>query len=220
MKVCTDACLFGAWCATELAATSTQQKLLDIGAGTGLLSLMILQKHAITIDAVEIDEAAATQARQNVAASGWQKNITVLKGDILSMDFSKSYDYIVSNPPFYENDLRSPDNKRSTAHHSHHLPMQKLIHFIANNLKENGSFCFLLPYKRNEELHQLANNNHLIIHKEVSVLQSAAHAPFRVIIKGGFEKKTIEKSTLAIASGSREYTPEFTALLKDYYLYL
>src|SRR6476646_8018597 len=141
MKVCTDACLFGAWCAAELKSqASDQETLLDIGAGTGLLSLLIRQKNKLQIDAVEIEAAAAAQALQNVQASPWPNDIHVIHNDILNMGVSKSYDYIISNPPFYENELQSPNEKRNTALHSRQLTLSDLFLFIAQWLKPKGTF--------------------------------------------------------------------------------
>ena len=102
MKVTTDGCLFGAWCAREIQNGKWKmENLLDIGTGTGLLSLMIAQKADIAIDAVEIDADAAKQASANVAGSPFSTEINVIEKNIL--DFEKEeYDCIVSNPPFYE----------------------------------------------------------------------------------------------------------------------
>ncbi len=219
MKVTTDACLFGAWCAHELALTGVQT-LLDAGAGTGLLSLMISQKKTVTIDAVEIDRAAALQAGQNSAASPWKQHVTVHHSDVLRMGFSKSYDCIISNPPFYEGDLHGPDEARNTAHHSRRLTLQALVSFIAGALNVSGSFFLLLPYKRRLEAMDLATSAGLFINKEVAVRQTPEHAPFRIMLKGSFEKKDCENRTIDITGHTKQYTPAFTELLKDYYLYL
>lgn len=220
MKVTTDACLFGAWCAMALGATTGNETLLDIGTGTGLLSLLIRQKNSVTIDAVEIDAGAATQAAQNVAASPWKKDIQVANADVLHMDILKRYDYIISNPPFYETDLQSRDPKRNTAHHSRQLAMQPLLAFIKKNLKNTGAFFLLLPYKRRDEVQALIRSADLYIHKETAVRHTDQHAPFRMMLKGGLSKKEHERSTITITGTEKRYTPEFTTLLSDYYLYL
>lgn len=221
MKVCTDACLFGAWCAAELEQDNpTDKTLLDIGTGTGLLSLMVRQKNQVQIDAVEIEEAAAMQAFQNVQASPWRESIHVSKGDVLNMDFSKRYDYIISNPPFYENELQSPNGKRNLAHHSSKLNLAALFDFIAKHLNQNGTFLLLLPYKRRDELKTLGSRNNLCFYKEISVRQTESHAPFRIMLKGGVIKQPLETATITIAGNNQSYTPAFIAWLHDYYLYL
>lgn len=221
MKVTTDACLFGAWCAAQLAMQASAGKtVLDIGTGTGLLSLMVRQKNEVEIDAVEIDEAAAAQAQQNVTESPWPKTINVIHSDLLRMSFSKSYDYIISNPPFYERELQSPDHRHNTAHHSTQLPLQALLQFIVQHLQPQGIFFLLLPYKRVHEIRSLLQENNLHIQQEVTVRQTEAHAPFRIMLQGGFEKHTVNTSTIVIAGADQQYTTDFTILLKDYYLYL
>jgi tRNA1Val (adenine37-N6)-methyltransferase len=120
MKVTTDACLFGAWVAKEVGGQKSEvETILDIGTGTGLLSLMLAQKTNATIDSVEIDEAAAEQAQENANASLWKDRIFVMPGDAKDMayTFCKNFDIIISNPPFYENELTSSDHQKNLAHH-------------------------------------------------------------------------------------------------------
>jgi tRNA1Val (adenine37-N6)-methyltransferase len=221
MKVCTDACLFGAWCAAALEGkTNPRQTLLDVGTGTGLLALMLRQKNDVQLDAVELDEAAAAQAQQNVAASPWPTAIKVVNSNVLDMGILKKYDYIISNPPFYETDLKSPDPKRNTAHHSQALPLHALLHFIASSLQEKGRFFLLLPYKRYTTIQALLRQEGLYLHQEVLARQTRNHAPFRVMVQGGFSKKKTETATITIVEDGQQYTDAFAALLKDYYLYL
>src|SRR5688572_25058776 len=121
MKVTTDACLFGAWCATEI--NQDNKRLLDIGTGTGLLSLMIAQKNKLLIDAVEIEEQAAVQAVENVKASPWKESVHVIHKNIRDFNSEKKYNYIISNPPFYENELSGERMEKNIAHHDAGLKM-------------------------------------------------------------------------------------------------
>lgn len=219
MKVTTDACLFGAWCA-RLLQREKAETLLDVGTGTGLLPLMIAQQKTLRMDAVEIDGAAARQARQNVEASAWRETISVHQADVLNMGNLKSYDAIISNPPFYEGDLHSPDQRRNTAYHSRHLTLRALIQLIALHLNAGGLFFLLLPCKRRTEACGLLQEHRLAVHKEMLVRQTPGHAPFRTMLQGGFEKKEHETETIAITKGANQYTPAFAELLKAYYLYL
>src|SRR5258705_6346666 len=130
MKVTTDACLFGAWVAIEAGILESEDgSILDIGAGTGLLSLMLAQKTNVSIDSVEIDEAAAKQARENADASPWKERIFVMPGDAKYMAYTlcKNFDIIISNPPFYENELASPDHHKNIAHHDGGLLLDELL---------------------------------------------------------------------------------------------
>ena len=149
MKVTTDGCLFGAWCAEEIQNTKVKsQNALDIGSGTGLLSLLMAQKNAIKIDAIELVKEAAEQATENVASSPWKENINVIQADILEWNTANKYDVIISNPPFYESELRSGKTTKNIAHHDEGLKLDDLFRFIKHHLTNDGIFFLLLPAKR------------------------------------------------------------------------
>src|SRR6476620_3970566 len=120
MKVCTDACLFGAWVASEIR-NEDLERVLDIGAGTGLLSLMIAQNSDAVIDAVEIDDHAYSQVVDNFSSSPWNDRLRVHHCSVQQFEPGCKYDLVISNPPFYEHSLRSPDSKKNMAMHSTHL---------------------------------------------------------------------------------------------------
>src|ERR1700749_3701473 len=113
MKVCTDACIFGAFAANIVRRTSNIIRILDIGTGTGLLSLMLAQQADVIIDAIEIDADAYQQAQDNFTASPWKERLTVINKDILAFTVNKKYDGIISNPPFFENDLLSDNQEKN-----------------------------------------------------------------------------------------------------------
>jgi tRNA1Val (adenine37-N6)-methyltransferase len=227
MKVTTDACLFGAWLTEEIK----NEKLiidccLDIGTGTGLLSLMLVQQNPfLKVDALEIDKEAAGQAEENVIASPGQENIKVINADARSFGFEKKYDCIFSNPPFYENELKSTDEKKNQAHHGNDLKLEELIFVIKQNLNTDGIFLLLLPYKRNEEIKNMLNDQQFHISKICFVRQSTRHDYFRIMLKGklntknGAETET-ETGEISVWDDQQQYTPRFKDLLKAYYLNL
>ena len=225
MKVTTDACLFGAWAGEVIRNEKIKIKnCLDAGTGTGLLALMYAQKNGLTeIDAIEIDKDAAEQAIENIQASVFKNRISVMNADAKEFLFKKKYDLIISNPPFYENELKGDNSKKNMAHHNEGLLLDDLLTVIKNNLADNGVFFLLLPYKRNEEIKNLFAENNLEIQKLVLVRQSVNHSYFRImlmgIIKAGEHKET-EFDELSIWNDKQEYTTAFTNLLKDYYLNL
>jgi len=225
MKVTTDACLFGAWVAQEVKNEKLKvESVLDIGTGTGLLALMLAQKTTAEIDCVEIDTGAAKQAQENADSSAWGKRIFVMPGDAKKMieTFCKDFDVIISNPPFYENEIRSASDTRNLAHHSAELTLKELLELIKNYMEPTGNFFLLLPYKRNEEIKKLLKNHQLHVSKMIFVRQSVKHDYFRIFIKGsinGDEKET-EFDELSIWDDQQQYTTDFINLLKDYYLHL
>jgi tRNA1Val (adenine37-N6)-methyltransferase len=222
MKVTTDGCLFGAWAAREINNEKLKIKnVLDIGTGTALLSLMIAQKNKMVIDAVEIDKEASKQAKENIEASAWKNNIHIFNEDILSFQPGKKYDCIISNPPFYENELASGIRKKNIAHHSEQLTISQVLKSIQLLLEEDGVFFLMLPFKRKKEVEALLHQNELPVIDSVIVKQSVNHAPFRILLKGTNRKIHSENSvTISIWNEEQQYTGEFIDLLKDYYLYL
>ena len=223
MKVTTDACLFGSWCAEDIrinAGNQNETDLFEIGTGSGLLSLMVAQKTNCIIDAIEIDEEAAQQAKENISASPWKERITLYRDDVLQFNFSRQYDIILGNPPFYENELSSGNKKKDTAHHGEGLRLEALVRLIKKRLTSSGSFYLLLPFKRIAEAENILEKEELFINKKLIVHQSNLHQPFRTMIKGGHQQRVTEEQHIFITGDSGEYSKEFIALLQDYYLYL
>lgn len=218
MKVTTDGCLFGAWCAAALS--NTGGTLADIGAGTGLLSLMIAQKTSLQIDAVELDEDAARQAGENVAASPWKDRVLVHHKDIIQYKNIIKYDHIASNPPFYENELAGTDLAKNRAHHDAGLRLPQLLDAVERLLAPDGSFFLLLPHKRKTEALSLLRARNWQVNELVTVRQSVLHGPFRLMIRVSRTSAALQEREMLIRDAQQEYTPEFVSLLRDYYLYL
>ena len=226
MKVTTDACLFGAWVVREVGSPKSEvRSVLDIGTGTGLLSLMLAQKINAHIDAIEMDKEAAEQAQENSMASPWKERINIVHGNVkeLSNIPLDKYDIIISNPPFYENELTSPDPKKNTAHHDEGLLLPELLQVIHSVLAPEGRFYLLLPYKRMIEAGLLLQKYMLTITHTAVIKPSTQHDYFRIFIAGKHTGNTninYTKEEIAIRNEKNEYSGEFIELLKDYYLYL
>jgi len=225
MKVTTDACLFGGWVAEEIKNEKLKMKhVLDIGTGTGLLTLMFAQKNPLThIDAIEIDREAAMQAKENASDSSFSERINIIHGDVKTFSFRRKYDCIISNPPFYEKEIRSDDERTNMAHHGSGLLFEDLLNIIKQNLSTSGVFYLLLPFKRNEEIKKILLKQNLFVSKLVFVKQSSQHGYFRLMIAGksnheGHAETFIEE--ISIWNDQQQYTDGFKELLKDYYLHL
>jgi tRNA1Val (adenine37-N6)-methyltransferase len=219
MKVTTDACLFGAWCAFEISKIQTEgKKALDIGAGNGILSLMVAQKIKLKIDAVEIEEGAAMQAGENINTATFEHAINIYQSDIKKYA-PCGYDFIFSNPPFYEHDLKSAAPLKNTAHHSSNLSLEQLVDIIKSKLNLHGQFFLLLPSVRKNNIELLLKKHNLYIHKMVEVKQTENHKPFRIMISGGIVPEELESIRIQIKN-QNDYSTAFKNLLRDYYLYL
>jgi tRNA1Val (adenine37-N6)-methyltransferase len=222
MKVTTDACLFGAW-AAEKCKSDHAKIVLDAGAGTGLMSLMFAQKNPnSSIDAIEIDGESFDQAKENVSSSPFADRIELFHGDVRTFPFPGKYDLIISNPPFYENELRSEKEKKNVAHHGDQLSLKELLTAVTSNLDEQGYYFLLLPYKRQQQVMAFISEAGLGIVEMILVRQSTRHDYFRIMLQGGLKKnnEAVEINELSIWNEKENYTEEFTRLLKDYYLHL
>ncbi len=217
MKVCTDSCIFGAWIPPGNAA-----RILDIGTGTGLLSLMLAQRSEASIDAVELDEAAATQAKQNVEQSPWSGRISVFHSSI--QDYAEaskeSYDLIITNPPFYSNYLKSEKENVNVAYHSVALTMEDLLTVVKKLLKPEGRLVVLLPPYEAELLREEALDYGLYTSKILQVKDNEKASIFRDVTEFAFTLDLPTVSELVIKKEDGSYTEDFVNLLKGYYLNL
>jgi tRNA1Val (adenine37-N6)-methyltransferase len=221
MKVCTDACLLGAWTADKMQHLRKVDNMLDIGCGTGLLSLMLAQNTNALIDAIEIDPAAAKQAKENVSASPWANNINVINIALQEFTPNKKYDLIICNPPFFEDDLRSADENKNAAKHDTELTLDELFSFIKDHLNKNGHAAILIPFHRTDHVAALIKENELFIREILFVKQSTSHSYFRsLVLLSNEEKQPIETNELSIHDDERNYTETFKTLLGPYYLKL
>ncbi len=221
MKVCTDACLFGAWVAKKLEEKKINaDNILDIGCGTGLLTLMIAQKSSAQIDAVEIDRNAFKQAEENILLSPWKKRINIHHNSITNYSAPEKYELIICNPPFYENQLKSDKDERNTAMHATTLAYVELVVSIKTNLTDKGFAAVLLPHFEVKNFEETLLTQQLFIDEKLDVSHSPSHPFFRSGIIISNTKKKLSQCSLSIKNTDNEYSNEFKELLKDYYLRL
>jgi tRNA1Val (adenine37-N6)-methyltransferase len=221
MKVCTDACLFGAWIADIIGQQkNSAQHILDIGSGTGLLSLMIAQQSAAAIDAVEIDPNAFLQSVENIEQSQFKDRVHIINTDVLAFQSPKKYDWIITNPPFFEHDLKSENAFKNAAKHDTTLHLNQLLQVVANLLKEGGFFAVLLPYHRLNDCMIAAEKWQLFLCSQLLVKQTPKHPYFRCMLIFSSLKLTALSTDLIIKNEDNENTEAFKKLLQDYYLYL
>lgn len=216
MKVCTDSCLFGAWVAKQISTPNAT--ILDIGTGTGLLSLM-LQQHLPLAEVlgIDIDTNAIDQATQNTKGF---TNVKIKQTNVLEMEADLKYDAIICNPPFYENQLQSPQKSKNLAHHALSLSHKSLSAKMAALLANNGQVFVLLPYFIYKNFVTFALQQELYVQKTVLVKQTPTHPYFRAMLEFGFKAVSKPKQeTIYIKNDENEYSKEFVCYLKPYYLY-
>ncbi len=216
MKVCTDSCILGAWTAKRLQEA---KRILDIGTGTGLLPIMLAQNSNAPIHCIELDHDSFKQAEKNIQESPWSDRIHIIEGDARHYSFQTKYDFIITNPPFFESDLRSPERKKNKAKHEESLTLDELISVISSCLLTNGAFSILLPFHRNDYFEKLASLNGFILHEKLTVRQTPGHTAFRCISLYGTKKpEKVILNELIIRNSEGKNSNEFAELMKDYYL--
>lgn len=215
MKVCTDACVLGAYADVRQAT-----KILDIGTGTGLLALMVAQRSQAQIDAVEINPDAFGQAKENVQKSPFAERIRLFCTSIqdFAAENSAQYDVIISNPPFFSNHLHSPFAANNTALHSNALSFDELIAVVSHLLLPDGKFIVLLPVYEAGLLAAKAVQAEMFSETTLALRHSSSKKAFRLIQTFSFGQKKPEEKELIIYDPGHRYSDEFAGLLKDYYL--
>jgi tRNA1Val (adenine37-N6)-methyltransferase len=219
MKIGTDGVLLGAWASLQHQPYS----VLDIGAGTGVISLMIAQRsYAELIDALEIDENAYEQCVQNFENSDWGDRLfcyhACLGEFAEEMEGEDKYDLIISNPPFYDENHLSPEAKRNLARFTEALPFHDLINCSARLLSDNGKFCTIIPYKNQEEFIAMALKEGLYVQK-ITKVQGNSNSPIkRCLLQFGFQQSKLERSHLIIENERHIYTEEYKCLVEGFYL--
>ncbi len=217
MKVGTDGVLLGAW-----VQLSPQEHILDIGCGTGLISLMLAQKsEEALIHAVEIDEASASQASENILKSPWAHRIKVFHSSI--QQFTKaelhSYDLIVSNPPFFLKSTLGPDGIRNLARHANDLPFVDLIRCSVTLLKPEGRLAVILPSKEGHEFIGEAVGFGMYCNEMTEVYPLEHKHVERLLMVFTRQAKPLKKSTLIIQKDTspNAYTEEYKTLTSAFY---
>ncbi|NND88961.1 MAG: methyltransferase [Flavobacteriaceae bacterium] len=217
MKVGTDGVLLGAWTSLD----NLPESILDIGAGTGVISLQLAQRSdAMTIDAVEIDDLAHQQCMENFEASAWGDRLFCYHASIqeYASEIEESYDLIVSNPPFYSEDYKTEDSARDLARFTEALPFQHLMVCAAHLLSETGIFSLIIPFKEEDALIALAQTVALFPNRICRVRGTETSAVKRSMIEFSFTEKPIVEESLTIELARHQYTEEYQNLVSKFYL--
>lgn len=226
MKVGTDGLLLGAWATlppglsnAKTAATAVKRTFLDIGSGSGLISLMLAQRApAAHIDAIELDTDAAGQASHNFRQSPFASRLQLLKGDILTYQPAERYALIVSNPPFFDKALPGADPKRNQARHTASLPLPLLLTKAAELLTPDGSFALILPESSAESFSELARTEGWYAIASCRVFSQQNKAPVRRLMQWQRQPCQTVLQSLLIHDDDGGYSAQYRRLLRDFYL--
>ena len=218
MKIGTDSVLLGAWCPID----NNPFSVLDIGAGTGVLSLMLAQRsHAEQIDALEIDEDAYEQCVENFEASPWSDRLFCFHAglDEFIEEPEDEYDIIISNPPFYSEDYKTDNSQRDLARFQDAMPFEELVEAADLLLSENGIFAVIIPFKEEERFIDLCAEVELFPVKVTRVKGSHTTPIVRSLLAfKRYELSALTADELVIEINRHEYTDDYINLTKDFYL--
>lgn len=220
MKVGTDGVLLGAWVKPDTAHT-----ILDIGTGTGLIAGMLAQRTTgALITGIEIDEDSARQAAANMEATPWGDRISILH--ISVQDFAdtcgRSFDLVVSNPPFFTGGVHSPDPGRNSVRHTVSLSHTQLLEASVRLLRqETGRLALILPYTEGNTFVGLARHYKLHVLRYARVHPTRQLPAHRLLMEFGWTPPAydVHPEELVIQEGGRnEWSPAYSKLTEQFYL--
>lgn len=226
MKVNTDGVLLGAL----MTVLPSDRRLLDIGTGTGTIALMAAQRLTeissgsdIAIHAIDIDEPSATEAAENFRNSPWGGSLRAHHTSLDEFTISvqgQEFDLIFSNPPYFDNALNAPEQRRNAARHtSTGLSYREILDFSSSCLMENGRVAMVLPADTEHDLTRHARMNGLHLSKITRIRTVPRKAPKLIVAE--FVKTRIEapQDTILTIQNEGQYTQEYLSLMKEFYLF-
>lgn len=219
MKVGTDGILLGAW-----SPVSRAKRILDIGAGSGLISLMLAQRteENVLIDAIELDEEAASQAKDNALASPWASRMNVHQANIVEWGTAQTlrYDLIVSNPPYFTQGVECSTPQREQARYTTTLDHPALLECAATLITEDGFFCVILPVDVSDAFAAKAQEMGWHVRLRTDVTEYDVRLPHRVMLAFSPAPGECFTDRLVIRGADQRYSDSYTALTQAFYLFM
>lgn len=215
MKVCTDATLFGA-----MAPIKGGERVLDVGAGCGLLSLMVTQLGASRAVGVELTEVAYEEARHNFEQSPWDGKLAAVLGDIrgFARGCNDKFDLIISNPPFFDNHTKTGDSFRNLARHTDSLSFLDLVRVTDHLLDDDGLFYLLIPQHAVDRVTSLALDRGLYLCCQVDFASTQAHQVKVSALTYSRREAGYTQQRLNIYQSHRVYTDQSKRYLQPFLL--
>lgn len=215
MKVGTDGTLLGAW-----AAIDNCTRILDVGTGTGLIALMMAQRSNAMVTAIEIEENAAFEAKQNVVISPWGNRVDVRHISLqeYSKTCSSKFDLIVSNPPFFSQAFKAANENRTMARHNDSLPFSELFSHSTDLLSSKGELAVVLPIDAANNCEKLASENELFLIRKTEVKPNVRKDANRVLLEFCKKEAAQKIDCLTIYDENGGYTDSYKLQTKDFYL--
>jgi tRNA1Val (adenine37-N6)-methyltransferase len=214
MRINTDGVLLGA-----VASKTNPCRILDIGTGTGVIALMLAQRFPEAfVDAVEIDGLAAQSAARNAENSLFSKRLRVLHTAIEDYNSAVPYDLIVSNPPYFVNDLKNKEHRKGVARHTDALFFEQMLKRVDSLLSKGGCFWFILPVKQAEITVTIAANYGMLPVEIIHLYSDETKTAFRWIVCLDYSGAALKHQNLYIYASRGVHTDAYKQLLKDFFL--
>lgn len=215
-KVSTDSVLLGAW----MMPHNPPKRILDIGAGNGLLALMAAQRwKKAVVDAIEIDNEAAEECRLNFDRSPWRERLNVINEDFLAWQTDNPYDLIVSNPPFFTETVHSPHRQRDLARNQDSLPLELLIQKASRLLAPDGTINIIMPVACLDRLTEACVMNRINVEGLCRVKTSFNKEPKLLMAKIGHRSES-RQELIILRDSDGNYSREYIDLTRNFYLFL
>jgi tRNA1Val (adenine37-N6)-methyltransferase len=213
LKVGTDAMLLGAF------IDATDKKLgLDLGTGTGVLSLMVAQKNTeIQLDAVEINSLAAAECSFNFEQSVWSNRLKCLEGNYLTIDFEKCFDLIFTNPPYHIESIIGENLDYNRAKHSDSNELAELFRLVNRILSEDGDFWLILPFQLQTYIQEIAGENQLYCKQLIQIHAKENKRNTRVVFQFQKKQSNLSITDFYIRNADNSYTEAYIQLTKAYH---
>ena len=215
MKVGTDSIILG----SVIKIKSKYKRILDVGTGTGLLSLMIAQKSSNPdITAVEIDSNAYHQAKINIDKCKWRNRINLIHADAKQLDIDNKYDLIICNPPYFSNSKQSMITSKNTARHQVELTFKDLLTIWNEKGSDDSDLACIIPLIESEKLYKMVKNDGNYLAYYLEVRSNPNSNPKRAVMLFSKNKMETIKSELCIHNNKGGYSEAYINMTKDFYL--
>lgn len=213
-KVGFDGVLLGAWANTDKAKT-----ILDLGCGSGLIALMMAQQNSVAnIFGIEIDNASFLQAKTNFENSQWNSRIKAIENDFQKHKFEIAFDHIISNPPYFIDALKTPEERRTGARHFSIVEFDQLIKKAVSSLNSSGKISLIIPSQNKNQILSILNKNDLYISRKCNVFTKSNQVSERILIEATKEKCDVEENDLFVYDSEGNYSAEYIKLTNQFYL--
>lgn len=214
MRINTDGVLLGA-----MVQQNNPKQVLDIGTGTGVIALMLAQRFTeAEIIAVEKDESSAQTADSNFKNSVFSERLTSVHQDFLDFETDTRFDLIVSNPPFFINDLKNPDLRKGIARHTDLTFFEQLVLKGVKMLSENGQIALVLPLQQAELIHLLFEKEGLFRVGSVDICSFKDKDPFRRIVSYSKIEAEEQKTEFIVYDTAGVHSDQYRQVLKEFFI--